>query len=434
MKKTLITSLGFIIVMISVASIADVATINIRNTFLWWSLYAYTLYVFISLLLVLRSNQVFRINQFKPISLLLIWYIICIIRGCIIAEGYWQWKNLTSTSLVMLLTIVSYITTSPIIISVIINKWLKWALPLFLLLYPYIYEGDGVGRYLVPISFLMIFWPLLNVKSKILVFFGSLIVIFGNLDARSNVIKFSVPLILTFAFYIGLFSYRKIINRLRVLVFFLPFVFLILGASGVFNIFRLEDYADFTYFNEIANSNKEKGIDLKADTRSFLYKEVISSSIKYDYYIFGRTPARGNESEAFGWGEKLLLNLKSNERYGNEVSILNIFNFTGLIGVFLYFFVFYQATYLSIVKSKNTYSVILGCFITFRWCYAWVEDFTNFDLSYLFLWIMIGLCYSQTFRNMNDTEVKYWARSFFDIQYLKKLMLYNNLQSKPNVI
>lgn len=411
--------------MISISSIAEIATIKIGTTFLWWSIYACTIYIIINLLIVLRNSQIFIINQFKPISLLLVWYIICIIRGCIVAEGYWQWKNLTSTSFVMLLTMVAYIAASPIVISDILSKWLKWAFPLFFLLYPFIYQADGVGKYLVPISFLMLFWPLLNLKWKLIVLFGSLIVILGNLDARSNVIKFVVPVILTIALYLGIYKSRVLLNRIRVLVFFLPFMLLILGTTGVFNIFRLEDYTDNEYINDITNANKAKGIDLKADTRTFLYEEVISSSIKHDYYIFGRTPARGNESEAFGWGSKSLLKLKTNERYGNEVSILNIFNFTGLIGVILYFIVFYQASYLSIVKSKNTYSVVLGCFITFRWFYAWVEDFTNFDLSYFFLWIMIGLCYSRAFRNMNDTQIKYWVRSIFDIEYRKKLSVYN---------
>ena len=39
---------------------------------------------------------------------------------------------------------------------------------------------------------------------------------------------------------------------------------------------------------------------------------------------------------------------------------------------------------------------------------AWIEDFSRFDLNYLFLWIFIGMCYSPVFRNMSNNDFRNW--------------------------
>ena len=100
-----------------------------------------------------------------------------------------------------------------------------------------------------------------------------------------------------------------------------------------------------------------------------------------------------------------------NERGGCEVSILNIYTYIGLIGVIIYYLIFYSSSYLAIYKSNNIYIKLLGVFITFRWLYAWVEDFNNFDINYVMIWFMIGMCYSTQFRNMNNCQFKKWVIS-----------------------
>jgi hypothetical protein len=55
----------------------------------------------------------------------------------------------------------------------------------------------------------------------------------------------------------------------------------------------------------------------------------------------------------------------------------------------------------------------MGINVAFRWAYGWVEDFSVFDLSNIFLWIMIGMCFSESFRKMNDKEIKIWVLGIF---------------------
>ena len=134
----------------------------------------------------------------------------------------------------------------------------------------------------------------------------------------------------------------------------------------------------------------------------------------YDSWLFGRSPARGTISKAFGKDD---MN-KRGERNGNEVAILNIFIWTGLIGVILYFLIFYHASYLAITQSNNRYSKILGISLAFRWVYAWVEDVNNFSLNNFFIWILIAVCLSKQFRSMDNKEIKIWVRGIFDRNFL----------------
>ena len=132
--------------------------------------------------------------------------------------------------------------------------------------------------------------------------------------------------------------------------------------------------------------------------------------------MFGRTPARGNDSEFFGAIEYELTG--RDERLGNEVGVLNVFTWLGIVGVLLYLLVFFRASYLAINLSNNIYAKMLGVYVSFRWLYSWVEDINNFSLNYFMLWLMIGLCFSHSFRAMTNYEVTIWIRSVFDYRYL----------------
>jgi hypothetical protein len=118
----------------------------------------------------------------------------------------------------------------------------------------------------------------------------------------------------------------------------------------------------------------------------------------------GRSLSRGNETVAFA---KFFEEISGrNERYKNEANVPNVFTWMGIIGVVLYFLIFYKATSLSIYKSNNIYSKILGLFMATRWAYAWAEDYFSFGMSDYTIWLMIGVCMSESFRKMNNLEVK----------------------------
>ena len=440
MKQFLRKLIPFIILLITVSSVKEQMDFPVGNTVVWWTIYALTLY-----LLAISKQYYFDKKDSKKINVILwylSWNVFAIVRGLFVAENYWEWKNLVGTAMVLLLPLSIYISTNKIIVQQILTLWVRYALPLFFIFYPFFQEGDASGRYLVPISFILLFFPLLNTKWRLIIVAFSLIVLFGDLSARSNVIKFGVPIVLASTYYMRNFLTTRLMEIGRVILMLLPIILFSLGVMGIFNVFKMDEYVSGTYTTKSLLEGQINEANLLTDTRTFLYKEVLSSAFKYDYVWLGRSPARGNESATFGSFALEELRTGKMERFGNEVSILNIFTWTGIIGVILYFLVFYRASYLAINKSNNIFIRIVGLSVAFRWAYAWVEDFSNFDLSYFFLWLMIGMCYSRSFRAMSNLEMKLWIKGVFDKKYRVKYnsfseqraLNYNNAPDNKSVL
>ncbi|OIP47591.1 MAG: hypothetical protein AUK46_04860 [Flavobacteriaceae bacterium CG2_30_31_66] len=413
-------------VLITILSVNNWTSLPIGNTFFWW---AVQILFFITVLVTKKNfyNPLNKKNNF-PIILFLFWMFICIVRGCFVAENYWEWKNLVTTSFVLLLGLVVFVFENPILNQFLLNKWFKFILPLFFISILFT-TGDAYGHYLAPILLLLLVFPLLTKKWKIIVVFLTLFVIVMAQTARSNVIKFSVALFMgSLIYYFRFFFSKKVFTILRLVFLLAPIVLFTLGILGIFNVFKMSEYIEGDYKAKVEVDGKISEESLTVDTRTGLYIEVLTSAVKNDYILLGRTPARGNDSLAFGEFLAVELNTGKSERFGNEVSILNVFTWTGVVGVVLYFFIFFRASYLAIHKSNNIFIKIIGLFVAFRWLYAWVEDFSRFDMSNIILWMLISMCFSIEFRNMTNFEFKLWVRGIFSEKFkkLSKLTQNNN--------
>ena len=367
----------------------------------------------IILILFYKSKRSFVDKNFEKvifwIKMYLFWNIFSILRGLFIAETYWDWKYLTVNSLGLLVPIVAYVGSKPQILQFILRYFFVYGLPLFFLICFFI-NTDSYGFFLVPISFLALFFPILKTTTKWMILAMVIFVIFVDFTARSNVLKFGIPLILSLLYYFRVFLSITLYEFIRKLLFILPLLFLYLAIYLNFNVFKMDEYIKGDYVEMRTNEKGKKEEDnLIADSRSFMYKEGFLTAQYYDSWWIGRSPARGVISEQFGEDD---MN-KRGERVSNEMAIANIFNWTGIVGVILYFLVFYKATYLSINKSNNDFSKILGLYMAFRWTYAWVEDANYFSMTNFFIWFMLGLCYSPVFRNMDNRALKLWIECIF---------------------
>jgi len=411
-NSKIIIFISFLVLLISFKSSNQWSDFPIGNDFFWW-LVQIVFFVLVFKLNRSYSTRLIQKNYFL-IKLYVSWNIICMVRGAFVAENYWEWKFLIATSLFLLLPLLAYTATNATSIQIIVKTWFKYGLFIYLLFSPFIW-GDGVGKFLIPISFLLLFFSILNWKWKIIAVLVSVFVITFDITARSNVLKFAIPLLIGNLYYFRKILSVKILNLSRLLLLFLPFVFFFMGVSGIFNVFKMDEYLGEDY---IVSSNSKSGAfaeeSLTTDSRTLLYEEVLGSAVRNVYVLFGRTPARGNDSASFGETTSLTLNTGKMERFSNEVSILNIFTWLGLMGVVLYFLIFFRATYLAINQSNNFFMKLIGLNISFRWAYGWVEDFSNFDLSNIFLWIMIGICFSESFRKMTNQEFRLWIRGIFE--------------------
>lgn len=427
MRKYLIKILPILLLLITISTVNSWTNFVIGNTTIWYFIYILTLFYFI------KSKQYFyNSDQDKSIFIIymhVFWMVLCVIRGCFEASGYWEWKHLTSNSMFLLMPLSIFVFTNKNFVQKIIYVWLKYALPAFFVFYFFIWT-EAFGRYLIPISFLLLFFPILPKKWKFIFLFFSFIVFVSDLTARSNVIKFAVPILLSCIFYVRKLFGNKILEVLRSVLLFSPFLLFVLAVSGVFNIFNMKEYMGGEYLIT-AKAGEEREGNLTIDTRTFLYLEVLESAIKNNYVFLGRTPARGNDSNSFGAYIAEDLGLDKNERPANEVSILNIFTWSGLLGVVLYFFIFYKASYLAVHKSNNIFIKIVGLYVAFRWLYAWVEDFSRFNLANIYLWIAIGMCFSSSFRAMSNKEFTSWLRVLLDKRY-RVFKLHNSRRITTN--
>lgn len=423
--------LSFLTLLVSFKSSNQFSDFPIGNDLFWWVIQIIFFIILLQLKKSYSSTQIDK-NLFL-VKLYLYWNVICIVRGAFIAENYWEWKNLIVNLFFLLLPLLVYCVNNIQTVQIIVKTWFRYALFIYLLFSPFIW-GDGVGRFLMPFTFLLLFFPILNLKWKIIVMLVTIFVVTFDITARSNVIKFVIPLLIGHLFYLRKILSVKILNISRLLFLFMPFILFFLAISGVFNVFKIDEYVAGEY-NAKSNSRNE-GPDeesLTADSRTFLYVEVIESALRNDYVLFGRTPARGNDSASFGEFNKLTLNTGKLERYSNEASILNIFTWLGLIGIVLYFLIFIKATYLAINQSNNIFMKLIGLNVAFRWTYGWVEDFSDFDLSNIFLWIMIGMCFSASFQKMTDMEMKIWIRGIFEKKKPLPRKMFTNLAFTKNI-
>lgn len=394
--------LPYTILLISVSSVLAWCSLPIGNTFLWWLLQSVILMIFYKL-----RPKGYRLVPIHCFLLLLM--INAVYGGVFMTENYWDWKMLVSNLMVFSLPLASYVYANPDILIKTLRLWLKCAWILLLLLFPFL-SSDAFGRYLVPFSFLSLFFVLLNRKYMLWVIIAYIITITLGSDSRSDMLKFSVTFALGLSFlFMGYKKYYRRILRISTIAFFvLPICFFVLGATGVFNIFNIDEKLGLD--GKYTMSSGDKEINALTDTRTFLYVEEISSAIQNNYVIQGRSIARGYDSFSFGETIDRDLGVKRGERGSCETSILNVFNYFGLIGVFVYMWVFLSASYMALMRSKNIFVPIVGTYVAFRWMFAWVEDFSKFDLNYLFLWIMIGICFSPWFRQMTNDEFRNWIK------------------------
>ena len=250
-----------------------------------------------------------------------------------VAEGYWEWKGLISNIMGLLLPLVAYSSTNKVVVQTMLGYYVKYALPLFLILV-FLIRRDAFGSYLMPISFLILFLPALSKRKTILLLLIVAVVMIADLSSRSNVIKFGVPILLLSIYYLRDKITSKLLESVRLVFIIAPLLFFTLAVTGFFNVFNMNEDLGERKVVGVDNEGKRVEQDIAVDTRTFIYEEVLESAMRNDYWIFGRTPARGNDSAVFGAATFELT--RRYERLANEVGVANVFTWMGVIGVLLY--------------------------------------------------------------------------------------------------
>lgn len=411
MKLTIKYIFPFLILLNSIMSISQWSIIPLGNTTIMW-IVNFAI-VFIILAYKKRYFQPINKKDYLIITIYFIWLIIGIIRGIFVVENYWEWKQLFEGILSLSLPILVYVFVNPIILKNILKFWFRYAFPIFFLFIYWVLPRDIYHYYLGPVLVMACFLPILKKKWQFIFFALLILMIFADFGARSQIIKSVAAILMSVAYLFGKYMSEKILKITHWFLYILPIFLIVLGISGVFNVF--EDFSTVTekFISGNKSINERKSNEMSADTRTFIYVEVIESALKNDYVIMGRTPARGNDSVAFGEFNAEELKTGKYERHSNEVCFPNIFTWLGLIGMILYCLIYLQSSYLALYKSKNLFMKLIGVYIAFRFLLGWIEDFNRFDISNIALWMVIAMGFSVEFRRMNNQEFILWVKSVF---------------------
>ena len=399
--------LPIIIILITFFSGNPWSKFPIGNTAIIW------IVNFATIISVFWYKRIFKNPSLFIINIYLTWIFFELIRGMLIAENYWEWKQLINGTFALLLPIFVYAFSIPQVLRNTLKLWIKYALPAFFLFFIWVIHPNVVQVYLGPILLLSCFLPVLKRKWQLIFLFLLLFMIFVAFEARSQVTKAAAALLMSVGYIMGQYLNDKILKLTHWFFYITPIILLYLGISGVFNIFEhFEDTEEYTV-TKIRMDGEIVEENLTADTRTFIYKEVLSSAIQNNYILWGRTPARGNDSMTFGEHTAEDLGTEKKERHSNEVGFANVFTWSGLIGLILYGLIYLRSSYLSLYKSNNIFMKLIGIFISFRFLYGWIEDGNNFSLLSISLWMMISMGFSEKFRAMDNKMFKIWIKSIF---------------------
>lgn len=399
-----------------------ITSLIIQSRFFIFSLPDTVIIFFEILLLLFLLYSMWKYKKQKHWILLdiyLIWIVICSIRGYFIFENYWEAKNLVENILSLSVPLVYFIfANNPTQFNCFLIRLKKFFIPISILIIIISAYSTIWGRVFAPIVFFLFLSIYFPKKVRLLFVCISILIIVSDIAARSLFIKYGVPIFIVLFLVHRVKINLLIIKLFHAVSFIIPIVLLSLGLSGQFNIFKIQEYIDSEITYSSSYGTNESVLD---DTRTLIYEEQILSALNNGYLIAGRTPARGYDSK---WGEIFIEKLYDTqntagdkgkklkaERYKCEVGILNIFNWLGIFGVIIYSLLFFQASWLAIYKSNNTFIKILGLYVACRWAFSWIEDNISMDSNQFILWICIVLCYSYTYRKMTDYQIYHLAYS-----------------------
>ncbi len=230
-------------------------------------------------------------------------------------------------------------------------------------------------------------------------------------DGRAYIVSALFPIVLVLSHKFKLLTIRRML-AIRVFLLIAPIlVFLFVLANTFFLKSKFE---------------------IEGDSRSFLYVEVIDHLLTHNSLLWGTTPGLGYSSsmadvEYFTEdGDKVeYYDLWKNGRTSSEAGICDAIHWGGLFNLIVYFLIFYKYSLHAIKYSRNNLCKLLGLYISFRWAFIFIDGSSLYTHQYLSFWLILGLCSSKLFRNLNNGNILYLLRSgiAFDHQKFKRLLI-----------
>jgi len=350
------------------------------------------------------------------LGLFIFYNIIIVVRGIMNIESERDLIHLVyySVPALLILPISIMFGSKKNLLSSILNVCWKIGIPItFILLFFRSNSGPhGFAHILSPIYLFIFFIPYLNRKKIIIILSLLVISVFSDFSNRANILNIFVALLITTTYYFRrygpVFSFIKFSRRFLILS---PILFFFLGITGVFNIFTIgEQMGKFT----ISQSNKTQ--DVFVDSRTRLYVDVIPYLWKENALIFGlggvgkTTTHLTDDSHILG-SETDYQEIYKEGRLATETGMLNFIQWGGIVGLFIYYFVFVKASLVAMYESKNWFMVMISLWIVFKGIHSFIEDKLILSPSFIFIFVTIGIAFNEKLRILNDKEIRHYLKN-----------------------
>lgn len=255
---------------------------------------------------------------------------------------------------------------------------------------------------------LILIIPFIRFKYKTLIILLALFSFYYDMSVRSNMINISFAFFLIVIYYIlpikKRFHFYIFLNSTLIIS---PIVFLLLGITGVFNIFKISEYKNYSYTAEGRKGER----DLLVDSRTGIYEDVFFELKKQNAEIWGLGGVGKTETYLSDKGHA---HIYKEGRRGTESGMLNYFQWGGIIGALLYFILMAKASVLALYSSNNWFSKILGVWISFKLLFSFIEDKQTNSIHYFLIILSIGICYNQKIRNFTDKQIRIYLQSIIE--------------------
>ncbi len=235
----------------------------------------------------------------------------------------------------------------------------------------------------IPCAFILLTYKYHSTKRNLLAL-GIIVVslLFSVYKARrglsSIILAFSIA-----SYFLYLFNTRR-----KLLVIYLSFLFIILGALYYSNLYHVKK-------NSLLGLIAERGND---DTRTvvelFFYGDMKNNDILVGKGINGEYFCPDCEEDQ-----------ETNYRSYIETGYLQIILKGGIIMLGLYLLIAIPAIILGLFYSKNSLAKASGIWILISLVSLYPATVNTFSFAFLLVWISVGICYNKRLRNLPDVDL-----------------------------
>ena len=243
---------------------------------------------------------------------------------------------------------------------------------------------EDLSRLSMPIGFILLTYSYHSNKRKLLSIIVILLTLFfAIIRARRGLIAVSLGIILS-SYIFFLFN-----SKIKLLIIYLSLLVISLGALYVSGIFKINNNRLFGFVAERGDE------DTRASVVQYFYADM-----KTKDWIIGK----GINGEYFC--PYIEEDAVTNYRSVIETGYLQITLKGGLINLGLILLIAIPAGILGIFYSKNILSKAAGIWIIISLLSLYPFVVVAFNLSYILVWVSIGICYSKKIRNLQEDTVK----------------------------